>query len=304
MLGGMSEEFKPEEIQPNQENLEGIDEQVALEKLEKLQNPDFKDYVLRLVSLDEYKKIIGGKLKGGKEVYVPDISFEEYKNNFLDTEDRYGWDQHIHWQAEWDKSAEGLETHSHMIEILKKCHEQAKVLLKESSEKVSVREKTIELFKEAIKNDQGLSHERIAHRVLKEHAKREGEKFSPQAHKRIKTASDLDNDEYWDEEEVLREVIQSFTHSRDDLKKTVLKQPELSDYHIEIILDKRVSGKHSLQDGWGYISTQIEGKDILGAIVIINDRSIVSEVMSTTKSTSDYTHPIFDSHFNVRYPIK
>jgi hypothetical protein len=295
------EEFKPDEQKPAPEQQESVENKTSGEKLEKLLDPQFKDYVLRFVNLDEYKKIINGEAGGG-EVYLPEASFEEYKKNILNLEEQYGWDQHIHWQADWDRSADGVKAHKYLLSLLRSAHARAKEELKTSDENISIREKTIQLFRRAIDESVGLSYPRMSQRILENRIEAGEKEVSSEISERNETAKKMPQDEYWQEEDVLREVMESLTHSQDDAKKTVLNQQELRDYHIQVILAKSGITPNKHQEAWGYITKAIEGKDVLGAIALMTDRELLEEMASLSKESGDYAHPVFDSHFNVRFP--
>lgn len=139
----------------------------AQEKLDIVMQDDFKDFGVRFMNIEEYRKIIKQEEHLGGEVFVPKIFSKDKINlkEFFDIPQRRGksgrgWADETERILMWSHSNKDLSTYAYLIRLLKEAHNEAQEVKKENESK-SIRERVMNRFKQKVEGGWVLSDKNL-----------------------------------------------------------------------------------------------------------------------------------------------
>lgn len=156
--------YDSDEVADSPEQIEA--ENIANKKLEQLM-ANFRDFSVRFVNFSEYREILDSQTLPSGELFIfkSDHSQTQFnpflrgyypfeKNDLTATEyirkaSEHGWDKVAYSQTDWAESTETISKYQHLLSVLKESHQEA-IEQKEKGE--SVRQKTLEIFREKVKD--------------------------------------------------------------------------------------------------------------------------------------------------------
>ncbi len=260
--------------------------EIANKKLEKIMDPTYKDFSVRFVNIEEYKKIIKeNKFRG--EVYVvnadirdPDRyptgkkSFSEYlKWGLYSVNEDYrppideSWINTINYQTKRPFAYQTLQRYSFLQKLLRK-----------SKEMTVFRNKILKLLNEEEwkyldpRNEQDYT-------ILEEFKK---------------------NKKFLDKEGNLRKLVNALAY-------VSLREKQ---YHIALIIDSSVVdySENPNRLPWGTISYSTEKEKVenslLAAIAVMPNKELWNEMIGLSANAGKLAHPIFSRTGELKWPKK
>lgn len=283
-------------------------EKVAKEKLDKIFEKSFNEFSIRYINIEEYKQILQtADLSGEVILHGPESkpfgnadlpynkpsieSFQEFLKTICDSDK-------IWEMTNWDSSMFSSKIATNLVEVIKNSQENSSSLPINERYKL-IRENIIDFLK-----NESVAGEKISRRL--NHGDKNLEILN----------SFKSNQNFFAEGGKLRELVNAIIYAVDDPGSS-LDQNKGSfsrQYQIAVIFDNKIFDfKPQLFMGgacWSRFSniknvSDIQKKNgLLAAISVIPVKELNQEMIEIGKGVGYFSHPIFDSKGNIKWPIK
>lgn len=140
------------------DEVERTSEIVAQEKLEKLTDPQFRGFAVRLMTIDEYKEFVkaggGWTIKECVSYYFQDGEKAPTFNQWLEENQKNDWSSAI-YKTDWPLSGRSLESYKELLSKLKASHNMAKEDLENEPIDKGIRTKVLAIFMKMVEENLG-----------------------------------------------------------------------------------------------------------------------------------------------------
>ncbi len=291
--------------------------EIAYQKLEQIRAQDFSQFGIRFMNFEEYRKMLEAKTIEPKEVYWTggkwpfseiDMSEEEKRDphnftSFLKHAVRYWPGTSNVMTATGTLGSSAILGYTELLNLMKCCHGQAK---QEAISDRTVRQRTMELFAEKIQK--WFPYEGELHGLGKMRGQekiKEDDNFDPktqEAYSRL-----LEDPRHATKEEIrmiFDNSIRPYRESDSHADTFLGHDWEYSPYHLAVIFDRSAITNESsyYHDAWRYLKESADGKNVLGAISIISNKALITEMKKLSLNSGEWMHPLFNAHGTICFP--
>lgn|GEM_PF-1737489 len=298
------EGFNPED----KTNLEGIEaENIASQKLEKLTDPEFREFGIRFMNEAEYEEMVTGKRFIPHEIYVMSNSWSKssFSEYLTESGDKGFWGRVMRHQTKWDFSVYDVSNANTFIKLLKDAYQESH---EGSEHSISdIRAKTLGTFREI-----------LTERLLKEYDEGDNLWWSclVSGAKRVESQDDTEsvravrdflNDPDWlNQPANLRRLYHAVAY--EDQKLYHFPQEDMRQYHVAAVFDFEAIDFGSRlgfpeTHVWQYLKyVDQSGQSLLGAISAMPDKEMWEKMTDLSSGSGEWAHPIFSNTGRVVFP--
>lgn len=274
--------------------------ETAEEKLEILNNPEFKDFGIRFVNFGEYEQIMKTGCFEPREISVPKFWWNEEERdatpnfkNLLNSL-KENWVLSTSELTNWGSSTLGLRMYRRIIKLFKQAHSKTKT--EHSNDRKDILKNFRDLLIADTENYQSNPFESMSLDGINRHS-------------HLEIVRDFINrPETFDTPQKFRAFVRAFCE--EPVKQEGRKQ--WRQYQIALIVSAKAIGIGKDNDyswgreSWRFLKRKIDNNDsgiyLLGAVVIMPEKSFLKKVTELSKHGRELAHPVFDHSGEVRYP--